>query len=147
MIGIRVIPPPDDPLAHFLERLPQALRRALERSLEHALATARRRMEPGGGGPRIRSGRLARSLRARVHQRGDRLVGELSSDLPYAGVQEYGAVIQARKARYLKFRVQGRWVQARRVVIPARPYLRPALEEAQRVLEDYLFQALEEEMP
>ncbi len=146
MIGLRVIPPADDPLARFLERLPRALRRALERSLEHALATARRRMAPGGGGPRIRSGRLSRSLHTRVRERPGGLVGELWSDVPYAGVQEYGAVIQARKARYLKFRVQGRWVQVRRVVIPARPYLRPALEEGRRVLEDYLSRALEEEM-
>jgi hypothetical protein len=33
---------------------------------------------------------------------------------------------------WLTFRIRGSWVQVRQVLIPARPYLRPALEDSLR---------------
>jgi phage gpG-like protein len=103
-------------------------------------------MRPGGGGPRVRSGRLARSLGARVTRRGQTLIGELYASAPYAAAQEHGAVIQARRRRHLRFQVEGRWVMARRVEIPARPYLRPGRDAAAEALPRELAAALEEEL-
>lgn len=146
MIRLTVIPPApgDDPIARLAQRLPAILRASLEAALAEGLAVARSRM--GAGGPAIRSGRLLRSLGWRVTGGGDALEGELFAGAPYAGVQEEGAVILARRAKYLKFRVAGRWVQVRRVVIPARPFLRPGGEAAVAALEAHLTRALMEEM-
>ncbi len=146
MIRVELIPPAADPLAALAARLPGALARALGRALDDGLAAARAALGPGGSGPRSKSGRLARSLYSRVYARGDELIGELGSSSFIAGVHEHGAVIQARRAKYLKFQVQGRWVAVRRVVIPARPFLRPGRDAALTALEKRIQQALSEEL-
>ncbi len=121
-----------------MARLPEVLRQSLEQALEVGLAASQRAMGPGGSGPRVRTGRLLGSLGSRVYASGDGWVGELWADTPYAAAQEYGAVIQAKKAKYLKFRVQGQWVQVKRVVLPARPYLRPGRDAAAQALPEIL---------
>ncbi len=146
MFTVKLIPPKDDPLARMWEHLPLVLERALSRALELGLATARGRMAPGGGGPQVRSGRLLRSLGGRVWRRGEGVVAELWARAPYAAAQEYGAVVLAKRSKYLKFRVQGRWVQARRVVIPARPFLRPAAQTMVAALERLVFEEMHKEL-
>ncbi len=147
MIRLELKPPnpAEDPLARLERRLPGVLRQALERALETGLAAARQRLQ-GGGGPRERSGRLLGSLSWEIGGSGNELTGQLHSDAPHAGVQEYGALIQARRAKYLKFRVEGRWVQVRRARVPARPFLRPGAEAAVAALEEEITRALMEEM-
>ncbi|MGD8561225.1 MAG: HK97 gp10 family phage protein [Desulfarculaceae bacterium] len=144
MIEIKLIAPRENPLERLSRRLPAILRKSLEQALEVGLRAVQRRM--GAGGPRIRSGRLLRSLRKRISGQGLRLRGELMALAPYAGAQEHGAVIQARKGKYLKFQVQGRWVQSRRVILPARPYLRPGSQAAAQALEKFFFENLEQEL-
>lgn len=139
--------PPDlstGPLVRLETRLPAILRESLERALEDGLRTARDRM--GHGGPQVRSGRLLRSLGWNITGSGDQIQGELYADTPYAGAQEYGATILARRANYLKFQVQGRWVQVRRVTLPARPYLGPGAEAALASLEKHLTRLLSQEL-
>lgn len=145
MIRLTIIPPDpgQNPVARLAQRLPMVLRASLEAALMEGLAVAQGRM--GNGGPAIRSGRLARSLGWRVWGEGEALTGELYAYAPYARVQEEGAVILARRAKYLKFRVAGRWVQVRRVVVPARPFLRPGGEAAVAALERHLTRAIMEE--
>lgn len=144
MIGLNARLEGENPFTRLERVLPEVLRASLEQALEVGLAAALDRMRPGGGGPRIRSGRLAGSLAAEVYQAGDTWVGRLSADTPYAAAQEYGAVIQAKKAKYMKFQVQGRWVQKRRVELPARPYLRPGAEAAADALREIVSQKLRE---
>jgi phage gpG-like protein len=142
---LRVIPAAGG-LADLRRRLPAILEKAMARALETGLEAARARMRPGGGGPRVRSGRLLRSLGSRVTRRGEAVVGELYAEAPYAAAQEHGAVIQARRRKHLRFMVEGRWVMARRVVLPARPFLRPGRDAAAQALEKELVRALEEEL-
>lgn len=137
----------DHPLARLRARLPRRLRACLAAALEHGLARARERLSPGGGGPTSHSGRLAASLTSRLAGRGLELQGTLAARAPYAAAQEYGAVIQARRAAYLKFQVQGRWVQVKRVTLPARPFLGPSADDAAGELERLIIQALLEESP
>lgn len=136
----------ENPLERLARRLPSILEKAMERALQKGLDAARARMSPGGGGPQVRSGRLLRSLLARVTRNGDTIQGTLSADAPYAALHEYGGVIQARQSKYLKFQVQGRWVQAKRVEIPARPYLRPGRDAAAQALEKEIFEAITREL-
>jgi len=146
VINLSFIPPAENPLQRLVDRLPAVLAKALDETLEDALDRARERMRPGGGGPQMRSGRLAASLGKQISRQGDTVIGELSAEAPYAAAQEYGAVIQARQSKYLKFQVQGRWASVRQVILPARPYLRPAAEEALKDLENHIYNALSEEL-
>jgi len=73
------------------------------------------------------SGNLARTLYYRVN-RGRVDVG---SKLPYAPVHEFGATIRATRAPFLRFKTRdGMWHSKKKVKIPARPFLRPALADA-----------------
>lgn len=46
----------------------------------------------------------------------------------YAAIHEFGGIIRATKAPYLVFEVNGQLVITKSVQIPARPYLRPAMD-------------------
>lgn len=52
----------------------------------------------------------------------------IGSNLNYAKVQELGKTITVGRGRLMSFQIDGRWVRTRRVVIPARPFLRPAMD-------------------
>ncbi|WP_374653118.1 phage virion morphogenesis protein [Dongia sp.] len=48
---------------------------------------------------------------------------EVGSNVLYAAVHQFGATIEAKNAKTLKFKVGGRYVSKERVTIPARPFL------------------------
>lgn len=48
---------------------------------------------------------------------------EWGSNKVYAGVHQHGAVIRPRAASALRFKIGDRWISAKKVTIPARPYL------------------------
>jgi HK97 gp10 family phage protein len=47
----------------------------------------------------------------------------------YAKIHEFGGVIKARTAPFLSFMVDGKWIHTKSVVMPARPFFRPAVDE------------------
>lgn len=49
----------------------------------------------------------------------------------YAAIHEFGGIITPRRAEYLHFVIDGRHIKTKLVHIPARPYLRPAVDEHQ----------------
>jgi len=59
--------------------------------------------------------------------------GEVFINRKYATTHEYGAVIRPVRRKALRFKPRGagrgQYVFARRVVIPARPYVQPALDK------------------
>lgn len=46
----------------------------------------------------------------------------------YAKIHEFGGIIQARNKPFLAFQIDGRWVFTKSVTMPARPYMRPAVD-------------------
>lgn len=54
---------------------------------------------------------------------------EIGTNLIYAAIHEWGWVITPKRAKYLTFKVNGKRVRTKRVVIPARPFMGPALRE------------------
>ncbi len=55
--------------------------------------------------------------------------GETGPAAIYGRIHELGGVIKPVHAQFLTFRLpDGQWVKTRRVVMPARPYMRPAFE-------------------
>jgi len=47
----------------------------------------------------------------------------------YARIQEFGGTIRPRKAKLLHFFVDGKEIFAKKVTLPARPYLKPAIDD------------------
>lgn len=85
-----------------------------------------------GGRPLRDTGRLMNSFSMHLTS-GGFIVG---SNLIYASVHQYGAIIKAKNAPYLAFRIggprggksqarggKGSWVKVKQVTIPARPFL------------------------
>jgi phage gpG-like protein len=100
-------------------------------------------------GLHVRSGTLLNSIMIQVLEVGNNIVGQIGpSNVPYAAVQEFGHTFPARfiKPRNAKvlhwvangkhFFSKGHELPAFRV--PARPYMRPALEEQrERIAEKF----------
>jgi len=59
---------------------------------------------------------------------GAKKVARIGSNLKYARIHELGGVIVPVRANWLHFEIDGQHVMTKRVVMPARPYLRPALD-------------------
>lgn len=56
--------------------------------------------------------------------------GTVGTNVIYAPVHEYGATIEAKNKPYLRFQTaDGSWHSVRKVVIPPRPFMGPALED------------------
>jgi len=75
------------------------------------------------GKPKVRSGRLRRSIKSTVRHGERSLKGIFSSDLAYASILEHGGVIRAKRGPYLTFKIADGWVKVKQVTIPPLPYL------------------------
>ncbi len=131
-------------LAERLGVLPDRLRAALADKVD-ALAQSLFSQVVGvnlsGGVLNARSGALRDSIQMEASQQDEQIGAEIFSDgdVPYAAIQEYGGKTAAHeilpnKAKVLAFIANGKQVFARCVQhpgsqIPARSYLRSALEE------------------
>jgi phage gpG-like protein len=125
-------------LTRHMRRVPREIPDLLLRVLDRvgAIAEDEARANASGRVLQRRSGELARSIRRVVEATPQGAqVGLLagSSQVRYARIHEVGGVINGRP--WLVFQVRpGEWRQVERVIIPARPYLRPAMEVAERAL-------------
>lgn len=53
---------------------------------------------------------------------------EVGTNLIYAAIHEFGGVIRPINGPFLVFEIDGQVIRARKVTIPARPYMRPAYD-------------------
>lgn len=124
--------------------------RLLQESIAQAVDTIlqvgedRARQNTSGRILNARSGRLRASIRRRVAIVGGEVRGTLQAGSPsvrYARIHEEGGIINGRP--WLTYQIPGvGWRRSMSVRIPARPYLRPALEQAQRDLGEELTREL-----
>ena len=78
----------------------------------------------------VGSGQLRASITKQLGQTGSLLWVRVGPrGLPYVRIHEFGGTILPKKAEFLKFKINGRWIYTKKVIMPARPYLRPALEK------------------
>lgn len=82
------------------------------------LSRAEGLVDPPGGSPRKRTGNLARSVMVERDRPQRRKVGP-AFGLKYAAIHEFGGTIRTRFAK---------------IVMPARPYMRPALHRTERAI-------------
>lgn len=66
---------------------------------------------------------------------GDEAVTVGPRNVVYAAIHEFGGTITAKNAPYLRFKTaDGAWHSVKSVTIPARPYMRPALDEHKKTV-------------
>lgn len=73
----------------------------------------------------ILEGRLRSGIARRTIAWDEVIVGVF--DVIYAAIHEFGGVITPKRAKWLVFDVDGETVFTKKVTIPARPYMRPAV--------------------
>ena len=74
-------------------------------------------------------GQLRNSIRSESKVVGNGAEAEIGPHVIYGRIQELGGTIRPIHGQFLKFQIDGEWKQAKQVTIPARPYLRPAVED------------------
>lgn len=106
-------------------QLPGFVRLLLERFSNKLVANSQEKV---GEVLTVRTGRLRTSIFGRMRGTDTLDIGA-GSNVKYARIHELGGIIKAKNAPYLTFPVNGRWVSTKQVEIPARPYVRPSIEE------------------
>ena len=129
-------------------------RRAMEGSLYDIVEISKNKYlsGPRPGRLGVGEGRLRNSLwpgaqdsRTQVMKVSEgEVVGRVGTSVPYGRIHEYGTVgaggtlpdIVPKTAKVLRFQVKTggapRWVSTKRVKIPPRPFIRPAIEDASK---------------
>jgi hypothetical protein len=100
------------------------------------------RAKLNGGVLNRRTGTLYDSAQGEVTNDAAGVVGTVFSNTPYSRAQEYGATIVPTNGEFLKFQIDGHWVQVRQVVLPERSYLRSTLAERADLIRDELTRAV-----
>jgi phage gpG-like protein len=109
-----------------------AYRRQVERELRlRAHPPGTWTNSPRGQPPALMTGRLVGSLtESPGASTGTLATATVAPHTVYASVQEYGREIYARRHKYMKWRNDhGVWYK-KRVFVPPRPYMRPALTQS-----------------
>lgn len=83
------------------------------------------------------------TLRSSIVEKVNNLKGTVWTNLVYAAIHEYGGIIKPKKWKYLVFQKGWKTIFAKKVRIPKRPYLFPALEESQSQIQDYFGRAID----
>jgi HK97 gp10 family phage protein len=66
---------------------------------------------------------------------GDQAEVNIGTNVVYAAIHEFGGIIKARNAKALVFKTKdGRWHTCKSVTMPARPYMRPAMDDSREDL-------------
>ena len=115
--------------AEFIKGLKQAMLYAESKARKGFNKTER---------PKVKTGQLRRTIKSGVKITSTDAIGFLSANTIYARIQELGGIIRPRTADYLRFQINGRWISTKQVIIPERPYLRPAIEENINKIEDII---------
>ena len=75
------------------------------------------------------NGYLKQSINSQ-YQDGSVFVG---SNIKYAAIHQLGGVIKPKKSPFLRFKINGFWIKATKVVMPARPYLGISKNDEQNI--------------
>src|SRR5262252_6314920 len=140
MVEIKITIPPES-IAYLkkLYDMPRGVPSAIQRGLDRGLQVVKRHLvedrlnghkpfSPSEHRLGERSGTLKGSVYTRSVIGGSKVTGTIGSDVIYAPVHEYGAVISAKNAPFLVFKVLGRVVRAKQVTIPERAPFRTEIE-------------------
>ena len=104
------------------------------RQVKLSLSGGRPASRPGKP-PHKLTGTLSRSITHEVTTSRARV----GTNLKYARIHEVGGIIRPKTAPALVFKTaDGSWVRTQKVIMPARPYLRPAVYKNRRAIKKFL---------
>jgi len=129
------------------KRLPGRVKTSIVISMRETIEYAKKTAKGRFGNPgelKIRSGKLKGSIESEVTQTTNTVTGSLFTDVIYGPTHELGATIFPRKRRYLVFKIGDRWIRARKVKIPAKPFLRPSVESSIEKMEEFIGKKIKE---
>jgi phage gpG-like protein len=130
----------------LLPNIKKGIMKGMRLSMLHAEAQSKKRFNTPGN-LHVGTGRLRNSINSSVVQEGDTYVGSLGTNVVYGQIHEYGGVIRPITSPYLKFKtLDGRWHSVRSVNIPARPFIRPAIEENLERIRDIIINSITQEV-
>lgn len=120
------------PLTGLDANLNRLARETFKSLMKEAEKKARRNATSGRPGLIRRSGALERGIKLGSLSLGSRMRQDLLSTVIYGRIHELGGAVYAKKGPFMTFEIENRWVRLRSFIIPARPYLAPAMEEVIR---------------
>lgn len=137
------------PFLKVTENYQAIVNTAFRKYAEDTVANTKLWIAPHKSGLVNRTGKLRDSIRLSKfvqfspHSGASATITAGSSRVPYASIHELGGTIKATRSKYLTFQVSGRWVKVEQVNIPARPYMKPAMQEMEPRFDGYLQDALD----
>jgi len=120
-------------LLKALGDVPKQTRRSTERALTKSAHLVERNAKQNltGGRPlNVRSNTLRSSVRTKVDK--TKLEARVGTNVVYGPVHEFGATIRPKRKKWLHWLgPAGEKIFAKKVVVPKRPWLQPAFDQAQ----------------
>lgn len=110
-------------LKRLIAKTPQLSRRILSFICEAVVAQSVTQHLSGQTLKR-QTGTLAKSLTYKLQ---DDFNAKVGTNVRYAAIHEFGGVILPKEAKALVFKIKDVWITTQKVVMPARPYLAPAI--------------------
>lgn len=78
---------------------------------------------------------LQKSVKSIVTWLGNKISGRVGSPVVYAAIHEYGGIIRPKNAKYLVFRIEGKWIRTKKVTMPKREWLSKSLYDVKTQIE------------
>ena len=98
-------------------------------------AHAKLNASSGRPGLNVDTGNLVNSINTEIASKSNNeVVVDVGTGVEYARIHEYGGVIKPLHAKRLHFVIKGEHFSAMSVTIPARPYLRPAVDNNEEAI-------------
>ena len=81
-----------------------------------------------GTPPGVKTGTLRRSIQVDNSEISNLKV-RVGTNIKYAKIQEFGGVVKAKIGKLLHFKIGDFWHTVKSVILPARPFIRPAISK------------------
>lgn len=114
----------DSAIKRFIAKTPMLSRRVLS-FISEAIVNRTVISHLSGQTLKRKTGTLAKSINYELKSNFHSVVG---SNVAYAAIHESGGIIEPKNAQALRFKVKDQWITTKKVVIPQRSYLQPAIE-------------------
>jgi len=131
----------DQKFNQVLQKYPQELQRICSRSMTILEAEVIENLN--NKVLRVITGRLKSSVRVFFDDRIGNLYKTVlvvggGQRVKYARIHEYGGVIRPRRKPFLFFKIGGQWIRTLKVTMPARPFVKPAIEKRKDDMYQYI---------
>ena len=125
----------NEEMARDMEKSASEFKSNVRKNIVRAAALIQKSIQVNLGGKVLNignnpGGRLRQSVGIELKGSGVGTVASIGPQrIKYARIHELGGIIEPKTKKALRFQIGGEFITVKRVVIPARPYIKPAIEE------------------